>query len=80
MSGITTTMPIVRHSEPMVFLAAAAPVLARDEALASGYVALARRLLRNPPADAESVYLATFADDPFHFDFVAASPDNGVPA
>jgi len=46
----------------MAFLAAAAPVFARDEALASSYVAFATGLLRNPPAESESVYLATFAE------------------
>jgi predicted GNAT family acetyltransferase len=45
----------------MAFLAAAAPVLARDEALASSYVAFANGLLRNPPTASESVYLATYA-------------------
>jgi predicted GNAT family acetyltransferase len=46
----------------MAFLAAAAPVLARDEALASSYVAFATGLLRNPPSETETVYLATFAE------------------
>ncbi len=46
----------------MAFLAAAAPVLARDEALASSYVAFATGLLRNPPSETEAVYLATFAE------------------
>ena len=45
----------------MAFLAAAAPVLARDEAMASSYIAFANGLLRNPPAESESVYLATYA-------------------
>lgn len=58
----TATMSVVRHSDPMAFLAAAAPVLARDEALASSYVAWATGLLRNPPAESELVYLATFAN------------------
>jgi RimJ/RimL family protein N-acetyltransferase len=35
-------------------------VLARDEALASSYVAFANGLLRNPPTTSESVYLATY--------------------
>ena len=47
----------------MAFLAAAAPVLARDEALASSYIAFAAGLLRNPPTETETVYLATFAED-----------------
>ena len=54
-------MAIARHSDPMAFLAAAAPVFARDEALASSYVAFATGLLRNPPTETETVYLATFA-------------------
>jgi predicted GNAT family acetyltransferase len=45
----------------MVFLAAAASVFARDEAMASSYVALATGLLRNPPTGTETVYLATCA-------------------
>ena len=54
-------MSIARHADPMAFLAAAAPVLARDEALASSYIAFANGLLRNPPPESESVYLATYA-------------------
>jgi predicted GNAT family acetyltransferase len=53
---------VVRHSDPLAFLAAAAPALARDEALASSYVAWANGLLRNSPAESEHIYLATFAD------------------
>jgi len=60
MSDDTTTNRIARHVDPVAFLAAAAPVLARDEALASSYVAFANGLLRNPPAETETVYLATF--------------------
>jgi len=62
MSGDAQRVPIARHADPMAFLAAAAPVFARDEALASSYVAFATGLLRNPPAEAESVYLATYVD------------------
>src|SRR4029078_8243270 len=51
---------VARHTDPMAFLAAAAPVLARGEALASSYVAFANGLLRNPPPTSESVYLATY--------------------
>jgi len=54
-------MPVVRHASPDAFLAAARPVLARDEAMASAYVAWAHGLTRNPPAGSEHVYLATFA-------------------
>ena len=53
---------VARHADPTAFLAAAMPVFARDEALASSYVAFATGLLRNPPAESESIYLATFAD------------------
>jgi uncharacterized protein len=52
---------VARHADPVAFLAAAAPILARDEALASGYVAFATGLLRNPPGETDSVYLATYA-------------------
>jgi uncharacterized protein len=52
-------MSVVRHSDPMAFLAAASPIFGRDEALASSYAAFAAGLIRNPPAEAESVYLAT---------------------
>jgi GNAT superfamily N-acetyltransferase len=55
-------MSIARPSDAMAFHAAAAPVFARDEALASSYVAFATGLLRNPPTEAETVYLATFAE------------------
>jgi len=58
----SAAMYVVRHSDPMAFLAAAAPVLARDEALASSYVAWVNGLLRNPPSESEHAYLATFAD------------------
>jgi len=51
---------VARHTDPMAFLAAAAPLLARDEAQASSYVAFANGLLRNPPTTSESVYLATY--------------------
>jgi GNAT superfamily N-acetyltransferase len=52
---------VTRHADPVAFLAAAAPILARDEAQASSYVAFATGLLRNPPGETESAYLATFA-------------------
>ncbi len=45
---------VARHADPIAFLAAAAPVFARDEALASSYVAFATGLLRNPPGETES--------------------------
>ena len=54
---------VARHADPSAFLAAAAPIFARDDALASSYVAFATGLLRNPPGETESVYLATYADD-----------------
>lgn len=54
---------VARHADPIAFLAAAAPVFTRDEALASSYVAFANGLLRNPPTETESVYLATYAGD-----------------
>ena len=63
MNADASGMSVVRHVDPMTFLAAAASVLARDEALASSYVAFANGLLRNPPAASESVYLATYAAD-----------------
>ena len=63
MSGHASTSCVARHADPVAFLAAAAPLLARDEALASSYVAFANGLLRNPPAETESVYLATYAGD-----------------
>ena len=62
MTNELSTMSVVRHSDPMAFLAAAAPIFARDEALASSYVAFAMGLIRNPPAESEFVYLATFAE------------------
>ncbi len=59
-SGIDIGAPyVVRHADPLAFLAAAAPVLARDEALASSYYAWVNGLIRNPPGIAEPVYCAT---------------------
>jgi len=63
MSDDASTTRVARHADPVAFLAAAAPALAGDEALASSYVAFANGLLRNPPAENEAVYLATFASD-----------------
>ena len=51
MNADASAMSIARHADPMAFLAAAAPVLARDEAMASSYVAFANGLLRNPPGE-----------------------------
>jgi RimJ/RimL family protein N-acetyltransferase len=62
MNWDVTAGAVIRHADPMAFLAAAAPVLARDEALASSYIAWATGLIRNPPAESEPAYLATFAD------------------
>lgn len=53
-------MSVVRHASPDAFLVAAQPVLARDEAMASSYVAWAHGLTRNPPTDGEYVYFATY--------------------
>jgi len=61
MNEFASMQGVARHADPVAFLTAAAPVMARDEALASSYVAFANGLLRNPPAETESVYLATFA-------------------
>lgn len=57
MSGATH---VIRHADPLAFLAAAAPALARDEALASSYAAWINGLIRNPPVGAEQVYSATY--------------------
>jgi uncharacterized protein len=62
MTPDSTLSSVVRHSDPIAFLDAAATVLARDEALASSYVAWATGLVRNPPAESEHSYLATFSD------------------
>jgi len=69
-----TAMAVIRHSDPMAFLAAAAPAFARDEALASCYISLATGLLRNSPAESEHVYLATIADG----DMVGAAAMRGT--
>ena len=61
MNEFASMQGVARHADPVAFLTAAAPVMARDEALASSYVAFANGLLRNRPAETESVYLATFA-------------------
>jgi GNAT superfamily N-acetyltransferase len=63
MTEVVSRPRVARHANPIAFLAAAAPVLARDEALASSYVAFATGLLRNPPGETESVYLATYLED-----------------
>ncbi len=62
MTWDATAGVVIRYADPMAFLAAAAPVLARDEALASSYIAWATGLVRNPPAESEPAYLATYAD------------------
>ena len=56
---MTEPTHVVRHDDPQAFLAAAAPVLARDEALASSYNAWVNGLVRNPPTGSEHVYCAT---------------------
>jgi uncharacterized protein len=53
----------MRHADPTAFLAAAGPVFARDEAMASSYAAFVAGLARNPPTESEPVYLATFIGD-----------------
>lgn len=52
----------VRYAEPLAFLAAAAPVFARDDAMASSYVAWATGLLRNPAPPSERIYMATYRE------------------
>jgi predicted GNAT family acetyltransferase len=54
-------MSVVRHASPDAFLAAAQPVIARDEAMASSFVAGARAPNANP-RDADIIYLATYAN------------------
>lgn len=56
------TVSTVRHSDPVAFLADASPVFARDDAMASSYVAWAMGLLRNPAPASERVYMATYRD------------------
>jgi len=51
---------LVRHTDPAAFLAAAAPLLARDEAAAAAYTSWVAGLLAHPAPD-ERVYLATYA-------------------
>ena len=53
-------MSVVRHANPDAFLAAALPVFARDEAMASSYVAATHASSRNPGA-VDGIYLATYA-------------------
>lgn len=66
MTTANFTPRVVRHADPLDFLAAAAPVLARDDALASSYHAWVAGLRRNPAADGEHVYMATFNDGSAH--------------
>src|SRR5664279_3420290 len=54
-------MSVVRHASPDAFLASAQPVIDRDEAMASSYVAGARAPSANP-RDADTIYLATYAN------------------
>jgi predicted GNAT family acetyltransferase len=55
-------MQVVRHTDPEAFIAAAAPMMARGEASASFFTAVAYRMKNSPlPAD-ERVYLAAFGD------------------
>jgi hypothetical protein len=63
MNERASTSGVTRHADPVAFLAVSAPILACDEALASSYVAFANGLLRNPPTETESVYLATYVGD-----------------
>jgi RimJ/RimL family protein N-acetyltransferase len=50
---------LVRHADPDTFLAAARPVLDRDEAEAVHFVSRTRALAAHPPAGGTRVYLAT---------------------
>ena len=51
---------LVRHSDPAVFFAAAAPLLVRDEAAAAAFASWVTAL-RAHPVPGERAYLATFA-------------------
>ena len=53
-------MTVFRHADPAAFLAAAAPVTARDPAIAAFADAWALGLQRDPPPPSERSYLATF--------------------
>jgi len=55
-------MPIVRHPDADAFLAASAPALVRDAAVASILRSAALGVKRRPPAREERVYLATWHD------------------
>ena len=54
-------MPVIRHTDPDAFLAAAAPMAARGQASASFFSGWAHAMKRTPPAAGERVYLATCA-------------------
>ena len=55
-------MRVTRHTNPDVFIAAAAPMAARGLASASFFAGWAHSLKRTLPEASDRVYLATFAD------------------
>src|SRR4029434_10693783 len=55
-------MRVVRHTDPDLFIAAAAPMGARGEASASSFQGSAYAMKQSPPPPDERVYLATFAE------------------
>src|SRR4029453_12855980 len=55
-------MRVVRHTDPDLFIAAAAPMGARGEASASSFQGSAYGMKQPPAPPDERVYLATFAE------------------
>jgi len=55
-------MRVVRHTDPDLFIAAAAPMNARGEASASSFQGSAYAMKQSPPPPDERVYLATFGE------------------
>jgi predicted GNAT family acetyltransferase len=59
-------MPVIRHTDPDAFLAAAQPMLARSEASAAFFRSFALGLKRHPPIADERVYCATYCNGEQH--------------
>lgn len=59
---VTPALDVVRHREPLIFLAAARPAYAGDDATESLFASWAHALVRNPLPRGERLYLASCAE------------------
>src|SRR4051794_18466156 len=74
--GADSTIAFVRHENAAAFLAAAAPLLQRNRAGNSGFMAWAKTFARNPPEKGEAVLLATLQQQKMPVG-IALRRDNG---